>query len=106
MIPTREKVEEFATRIEQLLAEHPVTNKGTIRVRFNEFGDSSLNILVYFYLEVRDIATELKEREDILFQIMEIAQKLGVEFAFPTRTLHVVAATAPVAFESARVPAQ
>jgi len=97
----REKVEEFAARIEQLLVEHPVTNKGTIRVRFNEFGESSLNILVYFYLEVRDITTELKEREDILFQIMEIARKLGVEFAFPTRTLQVVAATAPVEFEGA-----
>ena len=69
----REKLEEFATRIEQLLADHPVTNKNDIRVRFNEFGDSSLNILVHFYLEVRDIAAELKEREDILFQIMEIA---------------------------------
>ena len=32
--------------------------------------------------------SELKEREDILLQIMEIAGKLGVEFAFPTRTLH------------------
>jgi MscS family membrane protein len=88
------------------LIEHPITYKKDIRVRFNEFGDSSLNILVYFYLEVRDIATELKEREDILLQIMDIAQKLGVEFAFPTRTLHVAAATAPVAFEDARVPAQ
>ena len=102
----REKVEEFAARIEQLLVEHPVTNKGTIRVRFNEFGESSLNILVYFYLEVRDITTELKEREDILFQIMEIARKLGVEFAFPTRTLQVVAATAPVEFEGARAAAR
>ena len=81
-----------------------MTNKKDIRVRFNEFGDSSLNILVYFYLEVRDIAAELKEREDILFQIMEIAQKLGVEFAFPTRTLHVAAATAPVAFEERSRP--
>ena len=102
----REKIEEFAARIEQLLVEHPVTNKGTIRVRFNEFGESSLNILVYFYLEVRDITTELKERENILFQIMEIARKLGVEFAFPTRTLQVVAATAPVEFEGARAAAR
>ena len=102
----RNKLQEFAGRIERLLAEHPATNKNDIRVRFNEFGDSSLNILVYFFLEVRDIATELKEREDILLQIMEIAQSLGVEFAFPTRTLYVAAATAPVAFEDSRVPAQ
>lgn len=102
----REKLEDFAAQIEQLLAEHPLTNKKDIRVRFNEFGDSSLNILVYFYLEVRDIATELKEREYILFQVMEIAQRLGVEFAFPTRTLHIAPAPAPVKFEDARIPAQ
>ncbi len=102
----REKLEEFAAQIEHILVEHPITNKRDIRVRFNEFGDSSLNILVYFFLEVRDIATELKEREDILLRIMEIAQKLGVEFAFPTRTLHIAAATAPVEFEDVRVPAR
>src|SRR4051794_24580114 len=102
----REKLQEFAGHIEQLLVEHPATNKNDIRVRFNEFGDSSLNILVYFHIEARDIATELKEREDILLQIMEVAQKLGIEFAFPTRTLHVVTATAPVEFEDARVPAR
>ncbi len=101
-----EKLQEFAGRVEQLLAEHPTTNKSDIRVRFNEFGDSSLNILVYFFLEVTDIATELKEREDILLQIIEIAQKLGVEFAFPTRTLHVATAAASVAFEDIRVPAR
>ena len=103
------KLEEFATEIKQLLVEHPITNKRDIRVRFNEFGDSSLNILVYFYLEVRDITTELMERESILFEIMEIAQRLGVEFAFPTRTLHIAAgpapAPAPTKFEDARVPA-
>jgi hypothetical protein len=37
---------------------------------------------------------------------MEIAQKLGVEFAFPPRTLHIATATAPAAFENARVQAQ
>ncbi|MGE3784478.1 MAG: mechanosensitive ion channel family protein, partial [Alphaproteobacteria bacterium] len=102
---SREKLEEFAARIEQILVEHPITNKRDIRVRFNEFGDSSLNILVYFFLEVTDARTELKEREDILLRIIEAAQQLGVEFAFPTRTLHIVAATAPVEFEDIRVPA-
>jgi MscS family membrane protein len=102
----REKLEEFAARIEQILVEHPITNKRDIRVRFNEFGDSSLNILVYFYLEVSDARTELKEREDILLRIMEAAQKLGIEFAFPTRTLQIAAAAPPVEFENVRVAAR
>lgn len=102
----REKVEEFAGRIEQLLIEHAITHKNTIRVRFNEFGESSLNILVHFHLEVTDINSELKEREDILLRIMDIARKLGIEFAFPTRTLHVTATPTPATFEDARVLVQ
>ena len=36
-----------------------------------------------------DYAAELREREDVLLKIMDLAKELGVEFAFPTRTLHV-----------------
>jgi len=38
---------------------------------------------------VPDYAAELREREDVLLKIMDLAQEIGVEFAFPTRTLHV-----------------
>jgi MscS family membrane protein len=86
----REKVQELAARIKQLITDHPMTNKTNIQVRFNDFAESSLNILVYFYLNVADYTAELQEREDILLQIME----LGAEFAFPTRTLRVETASA------------
>jgi MscS family membrane protein len=85
----REKVQELAARIKQLITDHPMTNKTNIQVRFNDFAESSLNILVYFYLNVADYTTELQEREAILLQIMDVAKELGVEFAFPTRTLRV-----------------
>jgi MscS family membrane protein len=87
-------VQELAARIKQLLTDHPMTNKTNIQVRFNDFAESSLNILVYFYLNVADYTAELQEREDILLQIMDLAKELGVEFAFPTRTLRVETASA------------
>jgi MscS family membrane protein len=58
-------------------------------VRFNNFGESSLDILVMFHLQVEDYATELREREVVLLQIMDLVRDAGVEFAFPTRTLQV-----------------
>ena len=85
----RENLEEFAGAIKRLIADHPASNKTNINVRFNDFGDSSLNILVYFYLVVADFASELKDREEILLKIMALANEMGVEFAFPTRTLIV-----------------
>lgn len=91
----RERLETFARRLQQLIEEHPTTDKTTIRVRFNDFGESSLNILVIFHLVVADAAAELEERETLLLRFIDLAQELGVEFAFPTRTLHVEAAPVP-----------
>jgi len=86
---SREHLEAFLRRIKQLIEEHPTTDKATIRVRFNDFGESSLNILVIFNLVVENTAAELEEREKLVLQFIDLAQELGVEFAFPTRTLHV-----------------
>jgi len=92
----RSSLELFSDRVKQLIDAHPTTDKGSIRVHFNDFGESSLNVLVIFHLIVADVAAELVEREKVLLQFIDLAQELGVQFAFPTRTLHVV----PTAGES------
>jgi len=89
----RAKIEALVAKIKQLVADHPLTNNANIHVRFNDFGESSLNILVYFYLTVTDYAAELEAREEMLLRIIDLAKELGVDFAFPTRTLLIEAAT-------------
>ena len=84
---SREKLEELITSTKQAIADHPMTNKTNFDVRFNDFGESSLDILVYFYLETTDYSTELQAREEILLRIMDLVKHSGIEFAFPTRTL-------------------
>ena len=83
----RAKLEELVAGINRLIADHPMANKDNINVRFNDFGESSLNILVFFYLETAAYSLELQTREEILLRIIELAHKLDIEFAFPTRTL-------------------
>jgi MscS family membrane protein len=86
---SREKVEELVAGIKRLLVDRPLVDKNTFQVRFNNFAESSLDILVMFHLRVEDYGTELSEREAVLLQIMELVKDAGVEFAFPTRTLYV-----------------
>jgi MscS family membrane protein len=86
---SREKLEELVARIRQLIVDHPLAEDSTCRVRFNAFGESSLDILVMFHLQVADSDSELSEREAVLLQIMDIVNELGLEFAFPTRTLQI-----------------
>lgn len=104
----REKMEALAAGVKRVIDTHPITNKDNYQVWFNEFGENSLNILVIFYLIVSNITDELCARENILFQIMNLAKEMSVEFAFPTRTLHVetmpTAVTSELVSVDARTP--
>jgi MscS family membrane protein len=55
----------------------------------NDFGDSSLNIMFYIFFQAPNWALELQYRHEIIIQILKLAEKLNVRFAFPTRTLHM-----------------
>jgi MscS family membrane protein len=84
-----EQIEGFVDGIKQILLAHPDTYKDNIQVYFHDFGTSSLDILMKFFLQVPDRAAELKERQLIFLDILSLAEKNGVSFAFPTQTLHI-----------------
>ncbi len=84
-----EKVTAFAEGIRELVRTHPYTRKDYFQVWLNEFSASSLDILIYVFFETPDWSTELRERERLMIDMMRLADKLGVEFAFPTQTLHM-----------------
>ena len=90
---SREKLEALLAGIRRLIFDHPLTNKTNFQVRFNNFAESSLDILVLFHLNVQDYGVELSEREAILLRIMDLVSETGIAFVFPTRTLQIEAAT-------------
>lgn len=84
-----DRIEAFCEGIRELVRQHPYMRKDYYHVYFNEFGASSLNILVYVFWETPDWATELRERHRFLLDCLRLARSLGVSFAFPTQTLHL-----------------
>ena len=84
-----DKMIAFVEGIRELVRNHPYTRKDYYQVWFNDFGDSSLNILLYIFHEVPDWSTELRERERMFIDIVRLADQLGVSFAFPTQTIHL-----------------
>jgi MscS family membrane protein len=84
-----EKLVAFTEGIRELVRRHPYTRKDFYQVWCNDFADSSLNILLYIFHEVSDWSTELRERERMFVDIVRLADRLGVQFAFPTRTVHL-----------------
>ena len=90
-----DKLETFIEGIRELIRRHPYTRKDYYHVYLNRYGANSLDILVYMFFTAPDWATELRERQRLLMDILRLAEELGVDFAFPTRTLHMVQATMP-----------
>tara|TARA_B100000131_G_C18116601_1_gene611497 strand:- start:901 stop:2082 length:1182 start_codon:yes stop_codon:yes gene_type:complete len=84
-----ESLEAFTAGIRELIALHTNTRKDNYIVRLNEFSASSLDILLYVFFETPTWEAELLVREQLMLDIIRLAQKLNVEFAFPTQTLHL-----------------
>jgi len=83
-----DRVEAFCEGIRELIRLHPYTRKDYFHVYLNQFSASSIDILLYVFWECPDWSTELQERERLLLDILRLAPKVGVSFAFPTQTLH------------------
>ncbi|MGB0715096.1 MAG: mechanosensitive ion channel family protein [Phycisphaerae bacterium] len=84
-----DKIEAFCEGVRELIRLHQYTRKDYYQVYFNNMSSSSLDILLYAFLETPDWSTELRERHNLLLDIVRLANRLGVEFAFPTQTLWV-----------------
>ena len=84
-----DKIEAFCEGIRELIRLHPYTRKDYYQVWLHQFAPSSLDVLVYVFHEVPDYTTELRERHRLMLDIIRLADHLGVEFAFPTETLHL-----------------
>jgi MscS family membrane protein len=84
-----EKIESFTTGVRTLIQLHPETRKDYYMVHLNSFASSSLDILLYVFFSSASWDAELASRERLMLDIIRLAQKLGVEFAFPTQTIHL-----------------
>lgn len=86
---TRDQMKKILEDIRDMLQNHPgVSKKEKIIVYFEEFGDSSLNILVQYYTVSADYAEYLSIREDVNLKIMDIVERNGSSFAFPSRSIY------------------
>ncbi|MBE8221296.1 MAG: mechanosensitive ion channel family protein [Bdellovibrionales bacterium] len=86
---TPDQIEAFMQGIKNIILAHQTTDKELYYVAFDEFGDFSLNILVQCFFQVPDRKQELKARRILCMEMLRLAHKLKVEFAFPTQSLYV-----------------
>ena len=80
-----EKVERFVEAIRQLIEDNPHTYKKWYRIRFDDFGEYGLHVLVNFLLDVPDTEIEQVERQHLMLELLKLAEGMDIEFAIPPR---------------------
>ncbi len=66
-----------------------VSQKDTLLVNFESFGDSALNIFIYTFTSTSNWERYLNIREDIHLKIMKIVEENNASFAFPSQSIYV-----------------
>jgi len=76
--------------IKTMLREHPdIDSTQTLIVNFNQFGASSLDLLIYTFTKTTVWVEYHEVKQDVLLRIGEIIARHGAEIAFPTHTVHM-----------------
>ena len=84
-----ELIEVFVKGLREIVETHPNTWKENYHVYFNDMAASSLNIMFYIFFKAPSWGKELEARHEVLMSIMKLGKELGINFAFPTQTLHI-----------------
>jgi MscS family membrane protein len=80
--------------LEQVLRAHPKIWPDAVVVKFKEFGQSSLDVEIMAWFQTEDWGEFQGIRQEILLAFMDVVERHGSSFAFPTRTLHIASGPA------------
>ena len=76
------------TELRKVLYKHPKVYEDPARIRFIGFGAHSLDLEIFAYLDARSYDEFLEIREDLMLRMMEVVDRSGTDFAFPSQTIY------------------
>jgi MscS family membrane protein len=85
-----EQMIKIVEEIKYMLHNHEhISQKETLLVNFESFGDSALNIFIYTFTSTANWARYLDIREDVHLKIMQIVEDNHSSFAFPSQSIYI-----------------
>ena len=81
-----DQIKNIVNDIQKLVDDHKQTNQDG-NVRFLNFGDSSLDVMVLYFVRSNEWDNLVDTQQEINFKIIEIVKKHGSDFAYPTTSV-------------------
>lgn len=86
---TERTIHTCADRIREMLLHNDEIDPETVIVTFSNIGESSLDLMLYFFTKTTQWQEYLKVRETIYYGVLRIIEEEHAEIAFPTQTVQV-----------------
>ncbi len=84
-----ERMEVFCEAVRQLILDLDGMRKDYFMVEFKEYGAHSLDVMLYCFILAPSWPAEMRTRTNLNLEILRIAKRIGVSFAFPTQTIEL-----------------
>jgi MscS family membrane protein len=85
---TADQLRYLLAEVRRMLYEHPKVESDTAYIRFANFDNSALRLEIFSYVLTRDANEFNAIREDLLLRIIDVVEKSGSAFAFPSQTIY------------------
>lgn len=86
---TLDQLRYVLAKIREMCLAHPKIDNDTVRIRFTEYGSSSLDIQIRIHALTRNWNEFFAIQEDVLLRVGSIIEEAGTSVAFPSRTLYL-----------------
>ena len=90
---TQDQIRYVLVEVRKMLYAHPKVVSEPLWVRFSGFGEASLDLDVFAYIEVKTYFESLEVAEDLNLRIMDILTEGGTELAVPTKIQYAMPGT-------------
>lgn len=88
---TPAQIRSVVTGVRQLLSKHPAVDTVSVRVQFQRFGPSSLDLDISAYVLAADWNVFVQIQEELLLSVMDLVHEAGAEIALPSQTMYLSA---------------
>lgn len=92
---TPDKMRQAVEAIREIIRNDDRLHQDFFLVNFYDFGASSLDIFCYLFTRTTNWAEHMQIREEFMLRVMESMKGLGLDFAFPTTTVHLAGGAQP-----------
>ncbi len=86
---SQEAIRFYIKGLHGILDKHPAILQENKYVHLTALADSSISVTYKAYIDLKNFESELQIKEDLLMAFMALAEKLKIEFAFPSSSIYV-----------------